>query len=236
MNIANYFARGRLIRYASLRPNSMVLFSSSASQSSAGYFAVHVQGRITPNSMEEFHPATMKNAMHSVLERGVSRFDFLRKIDNADEFMLIEVYKTDSAPVEHKETRHYLEWRDFVAPMMAEPRSATKFTTLYPPAPLWDTPAAAGLNGDVSRLRNHAELHPWSLEPLTCGDHDGSKTAATGGLLAVMVHIHVKPGNEDDFISHTLQNCRNSLKEPGVHRYCRTFSSSNGCCSLNPKL
>jgi len=56
------------------------------------------------------------------------------------QFILVEVYKdADNAPVSHKETAHYKEWRDTVANMMAEPRSARKFNNLFPTTAVgWD--------------------------------------------------------------------------------------------------
>jgi (4S)-4-hydroxy-5-phosphonooxypentane-2,3-dione isomerase len=38
-------------------------------------------------------------------------------------------------------------------------------------------------------------------------------------MLIVHVHVQVKPGSEDSFIAATLENARNSVKEPGVARF-----------------
>ena len=69
--------------------------------------------------------------------------------DKADplQFVLVEVYKdADKAPVAHKETTHYKEWRDTVADMMAEPRQARKFDNLFPlTAEGWDYAKSAKL-------------------------------------------------------------------------------------------
>ena len=45
---------------------------------------------------------------------------------------LIEVYRGESAPGEHKKTAHYQTWRDTVAEMMAEPRSSVKYDNIFP--------------------------------------------------------------------------------------------------------
>ena len=42
------------------------------------------------------------------------------------------MYKDEESPGAHKETQHYLEWRDAVADMMAEPRSAIKYDNIFP--------------------------------------------------------------------------------------------------------
>jgi (4S)-4-hydroxy-5-phosphonooxypentane-2,3-dione isomerase len=38
-------------------------------------------------------------------------------------------------------------------------------------------------------------------------------------MLIVHVQIQVKPGSEDVFIAATLENARNSVKEPGIARF-----------------
>jgi len=40
--------------------------------------------------------------------------------------------------VRHKKTAHYATWRDIVAPMMAEPRRALKYTNCFPDEQGWD--------------------------------------------------------------------------------------------------
>ena len=51
--------------------------------------------------------------------------------------MLIEAYRSEDAIAAHKETAHYAVWRDTVAPMMAEPRTAKKFANVYPADEGW---------------------------------------------------------------------------------------------------
>jgi hypothetical protein len=46
--------------------------------------------------------------------------------------VLVEVYRSDSAPAEHKKTAHCQTWRDTVAEMMAEPRSSVNTATSSP--------------------------------------------------------------------------------------------------------
>ena len=104
--------------------------------------AVHVSGKL--KSSKKFWEASVANARNSLLEPGVARFDILEKIENPSEFLLMEVYSNDEAPSDHKETAHYASWRDAVADdmaeHMAEPRSARKFRTLYPPKSHWTKP------------------------------------------------------------------------------------------------
>jgi len=96
---------------------------------------VHVQ--VKPDQIEAFRKATLQNAMSSVEEPGIARFDILQQADDPTRFLLVEAYRTDDAPAKHKETGHYQKWRDTVAPMMAEPRSSVKFTNLFPEDRYW---------------------------------------------------------------------------------------------------
>jgi quinol monooxygenase YgiN len=99
--------------------------------------AVHVHVHVKPESVEAFRQATIENARNSVQEPGIARFDVIQQTDDPTRFVLVEVYRTQEATAAHKETAHYATWRDAVAPMMAEPRSSVKYTTLFPAAGGW---------------------------------------------------------------------------------------------------
>ncbi len=94
---------------------------------------VHVK----PESVDAFIQATLENARNSYQEPGVARFDVIQQADDPTRFTLIEVYRDEDAPAAHKETEHYKTWRDTVADMMAEDRSAQKYTTVYPDDAGW---------------------------------------------------------------------------------------------------
>jgi quinol monooxygenase YgiN len=96
---------------------------------------VHV--RVKPEFVEAFKQATIENASNSVQEAGIARFDVIQQTDDPTRFILVEVYKTVEAPAAHKETAHYLRWRDTVAEMMAEPRQGIKYTNLFPNDENW---------------------------------------------------------------------------------------------------
>jgi quinol monooxygenase YgiN len=99
--------------------------------------AVHVFIQVKPDCIERFIEATKENAENSLKEAGIARFDLTQQRDDPTRFVLVEVYRNVEAPARHKETAHYVRWRDTVADMMAVPRSSTKFETLYPEAPGW---------------------------------------------------------------------------------------------------
>lgn len=93
---------------------------------------VHVHARVKPEFVEAFKHATAENARNSIQEPGIARFDVVQQQDDPTRFVLIECYRTAGAPAAHKETAHYAKWRDTVAPMMAEPRSSVKFSSVFP--------------------------------------------------------------------------------------------------------
>lgn len=98
---------------------------------------VHVHVHLKPEYVEAFKQASLANARESIKEPGIARFDVVQQQDDPTRFVLVEAYRTPDAPAAHKETRHYQLWRDTVAPMMAEPRSSTKFNNLFPDDSGW---------------------------------------------------------------------------------------------------
>ncbi len=102
-------------------------------------FVVHVNVHVKPGQVEAFKEASVENAHNSLQEPGVARFDVIQQQDDPSRFVLVEVYRTADDPAKHKETAHYQKWRDTVAGMMAEPRSAVKYDNVYPGEDGWDS-------------------------------------------------------------------------------------------------
>ncbi|MBF0474779.1 MAG: antibiotic biosynthesis monooxygenase [Deltaproteobacteria bacterium] len=98
---------------------------------------VHVFVQVKDDQIEAFKAATMENAGHSVLEPGIARFDVIQQADAPDRFVLVEVYHTPDDQARHKETAHYLKWRDTVESMMAAPRQFVKYTNIFPDENGW---------------------------------------------------------------------------------------------------
>jgi (4S)-4-hydroxy-5-phosphonooxypentane-2,3-dione isomerase len=96
---------------------------------------VHVH--VKPEAVEEFRLATMENARNSVQEPGIARFDVIQQVDDPERFILVEVYRSPEAAVQHKETAHYARWRDTVASMMAENRQGIQYANIYPEDQGW---------------------------------------------------------------------------------------------------
>jgi autoinducer 2-degrading protein len=95
---------------------------------------VHVHVRVRPDDLDAFLTETRRNAAASVEEPGVRRFDVLQDEGDPAHVVLSEVYVDQAAVDAHKQTPHYARWRDAVAPMMAGPRSATRFSGFFPEA------------------------------------------------------------------------------------------------------
>ena len=91
---------------------------------------VHVSVHVKSDAIDAFRAATLENARNSVQEPGIVRFDVVQQEDDPTRFLLIEIYRTAADPARHKETAHYLTWRDAVEPMMAEPRRGVKYVAV----------------------------------------------------------------------------------------------------------
>ena len=93
---------------------------------------VHV--RVKPGREDAFLDATRANHVGSVAEAGNRRFDVLQAADDPARFVLYEWFATEADAKAHKQTAHYLGWRDAVAEMMAEPRRGEAFRGVLPNA------------------------------------------------------------------------------------------------------
>ena len=91
---------------------------------------VHI--KVLPDHIDLFIQASTENHLESVKEPGNLRFDLLRSDDNPARFVLYEAYENEAAAAAHKETAHYLKWRETVAPWMAVPREGIRYTGLQP--------------------------------------------------------------------------------------------------------
>ena len=101
---------------------------------------VHVFVHVKSESVDAFAAATRENARNSVQEPGVVRFDAIQQDDDPTRFVLMEIYRTPADPARHKETAHYLTWRDAVESMMAEPRRSVKYRAVAPEEERWELP------------------------------------------------------------------------------------------------
>ncbi len=98
---------------------------------------VHVHVHVKPESLAAFIAATRENARQSLREPGIARFDVVQQQDDPTRFVLVEAYRTPEDPARHKETRHYLAWRAAVEPLLAEPRTGVRYSSVFPDDTGW---------------------------------------------------------------------------------------------------
>lgn len=91
---------------------------------------VHVH--VKPEYLADFVEATRKNHKHSVKEPGNLRFDVLQSPEDPGHFILYEAYATEADAARHKETEHYLKWRNKVAEWMSAQRVGVRYHGLFP--------------------------------------------------------------------------------------------------------
>jgi autoinducer 2-degrading protein len=89
---------------------------------------VHVR----PERVADFIDAIRANHEGSVREPGNLRFDILQSADDPTRFVAYEAYHDEASAKAHKETAHYLAWRDVVAEWMVEPRQGVRYDGLFP--------------------------------------------------------------------------------------------------------
>jgi (4S)-4-hydroxy-5-phosphonooxypentane-2,3-dione isomerase len=87
---------------------------------------------VKPDAIDSFINATIDNHLKSVQEPGNLRFDFIQQADDPCKFMIYEVFESENAVADHKNTAHYKIWRDTVADFMAEPRLGVRYKIVEP--------------------------------------------------------------------------------------------------------
>jgi autoinducer 2-degrading protein len=87
---------------------------------------------IRPEAINDFILATRANHIESVKEPGNLRFDLIQQAEDPCRFMIYEGYESEEAAAAHKNTAHYLKWRDTVKDFMAEPRQGVRYNIIEP--------------------------------------------------------------------------------------------------------
>ena len=98
-------------------------------------FVTVVYVHVKPEHVADFIESIRVNHEHSVLEPGNLRFDILQSVDDPTRFVAYEAYRDEASAKAHKETAHYLAWRDKAADWMAEPRVGVRYDGLFPVVP-----------------------------------------------------------------------------------------------------
>lgn len=87
---------------------------------------------VKPGSVDRFIEATTANHLESVKEPGNLRFDLIQEIADACRFMIYEAYESEAAASDHKNTSHYMEWRNAVQDLLVEPKRGVKYNIIEP--------------------------------------------------------------------------------------------------------
>ena len=90
---------------------------------------------VNERSIEDFKRISVQNREGSIGEAGILRFDVLQSDTDPQHFILYEVYRSEQATLDHKETEHYRRWREAAQPMMARKRESTSCIPVAPADP-----------------------------------------------------------------------------------------------------
>jgi (4S)-4-hydroxy-5-phosphonooxypentane-2,3-dione isomerase len=87
---------------------------------------------VRADHINDFIKECIINHNESVKEPGNLRFDILQDASNPSKFILYEAYETEAASAAHKQTAHYLKWKQNVEIMMGRPRQGVKHNIICP--------------------------------------------------------------------------------------------------------
>ena len=65
-------------------------------------YIVQVYVKVKESEVKSFIIASNENAVNSLQEDGIVRFDVMQEIEEPQRFLLTEVYKDEQAPLDHK--------------------------------------------------------------------------------------------------------------------------------------
>jgi autoinducer 2-degrading protein len=109
----------------------------SAVEEEPAMHALVISIHVKPGKADEFVALARDNIRETLKESGVVRFDLLQQADDPDRFMLFEVYRDPGDHAAHKLTPHYRAWNLAAEPLMAEPRSRTVYSSVFPQESGW---------------------------------------------------------------------------------------------------
>lgn len=106
-------------------------------------YIVSVNIQVHADKINDFIAATKANHLGTRQEPGNVRFDVMQLREDPTRFALYEVYHQESDFTAHQQTPHYAVWKEAVAPMMASPRTAERYNSLFPEP--WDLASVPSL-------------------------------------------------------------------------------------------
>ena len=82
--------------------------------------------------IKDFISETILNHSASIKEAENLRFDVLQSQTDPTNFVLYEAYRSEEGAKAHKETPHYLRWKEAVEEWMEKPRQSQKYNIIAP--------------------------------------------------------------------------------------------------------
>ena len=82
--------------------------------------------------INDFIRETVLNHKDSIKEPENLRFDVLQSKADASNFVLYEAYRSEAGAKAHKETTHYLRWKETVEKWMEKPRQSHTYNIIAP--------------------------------------------------------------------------------------------------------
>jgi len=95
-------------------------------------FVTLVHCHVKPEAVDAFIDACVTNHEGSVREPGNVRFDLIQLAEDPTRFVLYEWYVDEASAMAHRETEHYLAWRETTADMFEEPRKGVRYIGIAP--------------------------------------------------------------------------------------------------------
>jgi len=97
-------------------------------------FQIHV--KVKPDKLDEFMQVALLDARETVKEAGNLRFEIYRQEDNPTELLVFEIYESEAALEEHRQTEHIKAWRSAVA-AYADEYTRVLLTPVFPAETAW---------------------------------------------------------------------------------------------------
>jgi autoinducer 2-degrading protein len=104
-------------------------------------FVTLVHVHVKPDRVGDFIDLIRTNHEASVRETGNVRFDVLQSVDDPTRFLLHEWYVDEASAMAHRETPHYLAFREAAEDLQVEPRQGVRYRGLFPE--IGDFPSAS---------------------------------------------------------------------------------------------
>ena len=95
-------------------------------------FVTLVHVHVKPEHVDDFIDLIRPNHEASVREPGNLRFDVLQSIEDPTRFVLHEWYIDEASALAHRDTPHYLAFRERIDALQAEPRYGVRYRGLFP--------------------------------------------------------------------------------------------------------